>query len=441
MDYVLINDNCDSCRYVSNAFSLLSIALKILPPEDFFQHDAMLADATVMVCKNIEDQDRKLVQTIIHKNNCFLISFQNPDNYNSNIKIPVHFLKLPFSKYQLKEALNLSHQHKNDFLEFENFSSTIFERLIGHSAQITKIKDMIKQVSYSDTTVLILGQSGTGKDVIASCIHQLSNRKVNPFVPINCGAIPSELIESELFGHEKGAFTGAAAKRSGRFEMANSGTLFLDEIGDMPLPMQVKLLRVIQERIIERVGGNVSVKVDVRLIAATNKNLEELIQTKSFREDLFYRLNVFPIQVPSLAERHEDIPLLIDFHLDKIAERLKHRVLFTDSAKEILSQYAWPGNIRELQNFLERMVILYPDRVLNENTLEIQQKMKKDASPISLDEPFNIKEYIADIEQQMIKSALDKADGAVHLAAKYLSLGRTTLIEKMKKYNLVSENN
>jgi len=322
----------------------------------------------------------------------------------------------------------------------------MLDRLIGKSQAICKIRAMIKQVAHSDSTVLILGQSGTGKDIISSCIHHFSNRCENAFVPINCGAIPGELIESELFGHEKGAFTGAITRRPGRFEIANGGTLFLDEIGDMPLPMQVKLLRVIQERTIDRVGGNASIKVDVRLIAATNKNLDELIKQGKFREDLFYRLNVFPINVPSLSERNEDIPDLIDYHLNRIQERLKHSIEFTDDAIDVLCHYPWPGNIRELENFLERMVILHRDQVLDEKDIDDAYKQKKSpvetpSHPIfSADSPFNIKEYIANIERQMIQFALDRSNGIVNVAAEYLSLGRSTLIDKMKKYHLIEPN-
>jgi sigma-54 specific flagellar transcriptional regulator A len=209
----------------------------------------------------------------------------------------------------------------------------------------------------------------------------------------------------------------------------------------MPLPMQLKLLRVIQDRKIDRVGSNSSINVDVRLIAATNKNLEELIQSHLFREDLYYRLNVFPIQVPSLSERPEDIPLLIDYHLDKMHDRLKHRVVFSERAKEIVCNYAWPGNIRELQNFLERMVILYPDQVIDEHHIDDTYKQKKSSfssaiSHFPSEAAINIKEYIANVEQQVIKVALEKSNGAIHAAAEYLSLGKAALLEKMKKYNL-----
>lgn len=443
--YNLVGDNCDHCSYISNAFTLLRLPLDKLTITNLIECEDDLPNvAAVFICKNIEDENGGRILQKLSASRAHLISFNLSTTHKSDSKL-IHFLKMPFTQFELNEVLTrCSHAFTADNFTDAGISHPIFERLIGQSQQICKIRSMIKQVAYSDSTVLILGQSGTGKDVIASCIHYLSNRKNNSLVPINCGAIPSELMESELFGHEKGAFTGALTRRAGRFEIADGGTLFLDEIGDMPLPMQVKLLRVIQERKIDRVGGNASIKVDVRLIAATNKNLEELIQQGRFREDLFYRLNVFPINVPSLNERKDDIPVLIDYHIEKIHERLKHKVIFTDNAKEVLCDYAWPGNIRELENFLERMVILHRDQVLDEKDIDPAYKQKKSdvGSTPAIHLPdealFNIKEYIANIERQMIQFALDRSNGMINVAADYLSLGRNTLIEKMKKYNLIS---
>jgi len=410
---------------------------------DLINCDDQLPGMTALfICKNKENEHDKHILQKIEGSLVHLISFNETKSIFSHHNKFVHYLKSEFNKSQLLEILTHCNNHAGDD-EFIDSIPThpIFERLIGQSQEIRKIRTMIKQVADSDSTVLILGESGTGKDVIASCIHYLSQRKDKPLVPINCGAIPSELMESELFGHEKGAFTGAMTRRAGRFEIANTGTLFLDEIGDMPLPMQVKLLRVIQERTIERVGGNSTIKVDVRLIAATNKHLEDLMQQEKFREDLFYRLNVFPINVPSLHQRKDDIPTLIHYHIEKIYERLKHRVIFTDNAKEILCQYAWPGNIRELENFLERMVILHRDEVLDEKDLDPmykQVKVEKLASsmPIPIEHPLNIKEYITNIERQLIEFSLEKSNGIVHVAADYLSLGKKTLLDKMKKYNI-----
>lgn len=376
--YVLIGDNCEHCNYTANAFTFIRMPLDVISVTDIIANeDNFLHTACFLICKNIEEPQGKLIYQKIQSSAAHVITFCENATQRKSINIPIHYLQPSFSQFELNETLMLA----NDVVETHGTIASIdshplLKKLIGNSQHIRHIRLMIKQVASSDSTVLILGQSGTGKDVIASCIHHFSKRNDKPFVPINCGAIPSELMESELFGHEKGAFTGALARRPGRFEIANGGTLFLDEIGDMPLPMQVKLLRVIQERTIDRVGGNASIKVDVRLIAATNKNLDELIQQGTFREDLFYRLNVFPIQVPSLAERNEDIPHLIDFHLNKIHDRLKHRVEFTERAKEALRQYPWPGNIRELENFLERMVILHRDQVLDEKDIETYKKKR-----------------------------------------------------------------
>jgi sigma-54 specific flagellar transcriptional regulator A len=454
MDYVLLSDDCNECRYVTSAFSLLRLPLKNINIESLDVTTIENAIA-VIACKTLEKQYRKKIFELIQSTNVSLISFD--DIHAKNIQEHPHlilFLKMPFSKYELKDALSHCINKKNDIPDILNVKYPIFEKLVGPSSAVSKLKSMIKQVAYSDTTVLILGQSGTGKDVVASCIHYHSDRRDNPFVPINCGAIPSELMESELFGHEKGAFTGAMARRPGRFETADHGTLFLDEIGDMPMPMQVKLLRVIQDRKIERVGGCNSINVNVRLIAATNKNLEELIQQHHFREDLYYRLNVFPIYVPSLSERKEDIPALIDYHLEKIHGRLKHSVVFTERAKEMLCEYSWPGNIRELQNFLERMVILHPDRVVDEKCIEIPANKMKHATiasassvtmapmptlPFIGESDFNILDYMAKIEKQVNDSALLKANGTLSVAATFLSMSPVVLLEKIKKYNLSVE--
>jgi sigma-54 dependent transcriptional regulator, flagellar regulatory protein len=445
--HYLISDDCDHCQYVSNAFTLLKLPLKKTSLSESLDKPEIIGRAvSVVLCKNIEKQNHKELSDIFNENiHALLISFLESSSVSLQKPFLLHQLRPQFSIDELKNKLSQSSNLPEDFMDDADFKDPVFEKLVGKSEHVSKVKAFVKQVADSDATVLILGQSGTGKDVIASCIHLLSSRKYRPLVPINCGAIPSELMESELFGHEKGAFTGAANKRPGRFEMAQGGTLFLDEIGDMPMPMQVKLLRVLQERKIERVGGNVSIDVDVRIIAATNKNLEELIQTNQFREDLFYRLNVFPIHVPSLSQRAEDLPRIIDYHLDKIHSRLNHRVVFTERATEILCNYPWPGNIRELENFLERMVILHRDCVLDEKDLDPIYKQSRLAPsiftlPLMPETPFNIKEYISNIEQQLIKEALDKSNGIVPVAAKYLSLCRTTFTEKMKKYNLLIDN-
>ncbi|VVC77104.1 Transcriptional regulatory protein ZraR [Aquicella siphonis] len=442
--YRLVGDDCDSCRYLANAFALLKLPLDRLSVRHLIDSDHDNPQTTVFIfCKNIEEEQGKRLYEMLASDHRHFISMLPPEQRIVRSKSLVHFLKSSFSASELINILARCGQTDSELNTPTNLTShPVFERLIGSSLRIRKIRSMIHQVACTDSTVLILGQSGTGKDVIASCIHYLSKRCENALVPINCGAIPGELIESELFGHEKGAFTGALTRRPGRFEIANGGTLFLDEIGDMPLSMQVKLLRVIQERKIDRVGGNTSINVNVRLIAATNKNLEDLIQQNRFREDLFYRLNVFPIQVPSLNERKEDIPVLIDYHLNKIHERLGHRVAFTETAMQTLCDYAWPGNIRELENFLERTVILHRDQVLDEKDIDPAYKQKKNPAPASVtalseETPLNIKDYIANIEKQVIQFALNRSNGMIQSAADYLSLGKNALLEKMKKHNLI----
>ena len=335
------------------------------------------------------------------------------------------------------------------------------------------MRRLIGQVAETDANVLILGESGTGKEVVARAIHELSARSAGPFVPINCGAIPAELLESELFGHEKGAFTGAIAARRGRFELAQGGTLFLDEIGDMPLPMQVKLLRVLQERQFDRVGGGKAVQADVRVIAATHRDLEAMIRTQAFREDLYYRLNVFPIETPPLRDRADDIPLLLQELLNRHAEQHKGIIRLTQRAMESLMQYAWPGNVRELSNLIERLLILYPNQIVDVADLPGRYRLlpceprderltemdERDAlaavfqSPPELDpgiamplpmqlpqEGVNLKEMLADLEVELIRQALESQDGVVARAADLLSMRRTTLVEKMKKYGMSKDN-
>ncbi|NKF24080.1 sigma-54 dependent transcriptional regulator [Solimonas marina] len=352
----------------------------------------------------------------------------------------------------------------------------------GNSASVRRVRKLIEQVAAFDTTVLIAGESGTGKEVVARAIHERSARRDQPFVAVNCGAIPSELLESELFGHEKGAFTGAITARRGRFEMADGGTLFLDEIGDMPLSMQVKILRVLQERSFERVGANRSLHCDVRIIAATHRNLEDAIVKGTFREDLYYRLNVFPIETPPLRERTEDLPMLIDDLIGTL-ERTGHgSVRLTADAINMLRRYHWPGNVRELSNLIERLAVLHPHARVDAASLparycvdapavEIAQPLRREATggtvcemPVAQPaytvptlvadempdllasdtlppEGVNLKDHIEAIELSLIRQALDQAGGVVAHAAKLLNTRRTTLVEKLRKYGLTREAN
>lgn len=320
--------------------------------------------------------------------------------------------------------------------------------IVGNSHEIRCVKELIQQVAKTHASVLISGESGTGKELIARNIHSSSLRSQEPFIAINCGAIPADLLESELFGHEKGSFTGAAVARQGRFELANKGTIFLDEIGDMPIVMQVKLLRVLQEKTFERVGGNKTIHTDVRIIAATNQNLEQQIAANRFREDLFYRLNVFPIPVPALRDRKGDIPELIDFLLAKL--RLEMPVCsFSTAALQRLNSYSWPGNIRELTNIVERICILYPNQEVTLAQLQTQITNIVSVSnsfsqleevimvkPNLLTSGFDLKQHIDNLEVTLINEALTNSHGVVSQAARLLGIRRTTLIEKMKKYQI-----
>jgi sigma-54 specific flagellar transcriptional regulator A len=362
----------------------------------------------------------------------------------------------------------------------------------GTSDAIRQVNRLIRQVAAFDSNVLILGESGTGKEVVARAVHESSARRLRPFIPINCGAIPAELLESELFGHEKGAFTGALATRKGRFEVAEGGTIFLDEIGDMNPTMQVKLLRVLQERSYERVGSCVPQRCDVRIIAATHCDLEQAITKGTFREDLFYRLNVVPIEMPSLRERGEDLPLLIADLAERIRVAGRPRVQFTPTALEALKGYRWPGNVRELGNLIERLSIQCQSRAVSiadlppryrpldwtpaaqaetetliasvpamsvlapaliptlaaapmapEPELEQDNDAEADAAlnPHLTDEllqqipaGFDLRQYLEQLEQRLIVRAMELSGGTVAQAARVLGLRRTTLVEKLRKY-------
>ena len=395
---------------------------------------------------------------------------------------PLCRIDLPLTYRTMDEALRRARAYRSRRAgDGERRPVELFRSLVGNSRGIRDVRCLVKQVAGSEATVLIRGESGTGKEVIARNIHYLSARRDRPFVPINCGAIPSELLESELFGHEKGAFTGAVAARQGRFEMAEGGTLFLDEIGDMPLPMQVKLLRVLQERVFERVGSNRPIATNVRIVAATHRNLEELIAAGRFREDLFYRLNVFPIDTPPLRERVEDIPLLIQELIARIEREQRGSVRLSPAAVVALCHHSWPGNVRELANLVERLTILFPLGVVGLRDLPEKYRAGTPAGEAELAEHFthpgadesasgaevpgapvhelgllgaaladpsevrlpreglNLKEHINTIEMNLIRQALQAADGVVAHAAALLDMRRTTLVEKLRKYGLHRE--
>jgi sigma-54 specific flagellar transcriptional regulator A len=351
----------------------------------------------------------------------------------------------------------------------------------GSSRAIREVRTLISQVAGHESSVLVLGESGTGKEVVARAIHEASPRRSRPFIAVNCGAIPADLLESELFGHEKGAFTGAVATRKGRFELAEGGTLFLDEIGDMSLPMQVKLLRILQERTFERVGSALQYRCNVRIIAATHRNLEEAIIRGAFREDLFYRLNVFPIEMPPLRTRLDDLPVLInDFAAMNVAAG-RTRVQLSTAAMDCLLGHSWPGNVRELGNLIERMSILCAGRMVTAADLppryrpadwqadataeqipaqlsplaetarsaaELVSLTEREALLLLEDVPhptsgtnlppegIDLRAHIAAIEELLIRQALERSQGIVAQAARLLGLRRTTLVEKLRKFEI-----
>jgi sigma-54 specific flagellar transcriptional regulator A len=311
---------------------------------------------------------------------------------------------------------------------------------VGRSTAITELDLLMRQVARYDSTVLILGESGCGKELVARRIHALSARRDAPFVPVNCGAIPRELLESELFGHEKGAFTGAITARIGRFELADGGTLFLDEIGDMSVDMQVKLLRVLQERTFERVGSMEPRRVDVRILAATHRDLEARAADGEFREDLFFRLNVFPIRVPPLRERIEDLPALIGDLVRRGQAAGRPSIEFSETAIDCLKSYRWPGNVRELENLIERLSILFPDTRIEREDLPTAIGERRRSGQVSAaflpSGGLDLREHLGSIEKQLIRSALEQTDGTVAHAARLLKLRRTTLVEKLRKYEL-----
>ena len=336
--------------------------------------------------------------------------------------------------------------------------------IIGNSQEIRDVFGVVEKAATSESTVMIFGESGTGKELIARALHQNSRRERKPFIAVNCGAIPHELLESELFGYEKGAFTGASHTRIGRLELANEGTVFLDEIGDMPAMLQVKLLRVLAEQEIDRLGGSKPVKVNIRFITATHRNLEDEIKEGRFREDLYYRLNIIPIVIPPLRDRQSDIPLLVQHFLKKCNENQgQQEKVISDATIQMLANYSWPGNIRELGNFIERMVVLsvgdnitprdLPEKVLGEvprESLPPMEKLGHELSPtemlqnglkrsffIGLPEGgINLKNAVEEFERGLITEALDKTNWVKNKAAGLLELNRTTLVEKIKKMGL-----
>jgi len=465
---ILAGGHPEDDTYLKNVIEFIDYSVKSAEDAKVLaKHLDELGKACVAIilgagCK--ADLSTSLLQTIgesEYKPAVFLIGSSKPGQsmITGDVDI-IGSIELPTRHGVLTSLLHKAevHNETNSASGEDMRSLELFRSLSGNSRSTLKIARMIEQVADSDATVLILGESGTGKEVVARKLHYQSLRRNKPFVPVNCGAIPADLLESELFGHEKGAFTGAISARMGRFEMAEGGTLFLDEIGDMSMPMQVKLLRVLQERSFERVGSNKTIKCDVRIIAATHRDLEKSITEEHFREDLFYRLNVFPIELSPLRERTEDIPLLTTDLISRIENEKRGSVRLTPAAVTALSYYGWPGNVRELANLIERLAILYPYGVVDVKDLPEKFRVGVDISQLENDLPqvtiadgeqdsvrnvarlpnggIDLKEHLCNLEQELIKQALDEAGGVVAHAAKRLQMRRTTLVEKLRKYGM-----
>jgi len=480
--HILVVDNDIARRdQIATVLSFVGEHFHVCAEEDVSQYFCDIDNIlTVILCGNVSELLVGFVKK--HPATPFILhDVLDATQFGDLINV-LGTLAVPLNYAQLTEQVHHCHQYHNQLPSKRHFSgpNPLFRSLVGTSEAMLQVRFLIEQVANTQASVLVLGESGTGKEVVARNIHNLSDRSKGPFVPVNCGAIPGDLLESELFGHEKGAFTGAISTRKGRFEMAEGGTLFLDEIGDMPQPMQVKLLRVLQERTFERVGGAKSIKTNVRIIAATHQHLEDMITAGTFREDLFYRLNVFPIETPALRDRQTDIPLLIQELLSRFEAEQGRSVRFTEQAIESLTMNAWAGNVRELSNLIERMIIMFGEQVVNVSELpakyrhidveeyqpeypeELQERDainelfagfdydddEEDNTSFD-DEPetssmvdvlpndgLNLKEYIADLEVSMINQALEKNDWVVARSAELLGMRRTTLVEKMRKYNL-----
>ncbi len=362
-----------------------------------------------------------------------------------------HYITKPFKIDDVRYLVKKAFEHTRIKKENINLKKQVkkkysFENIIGTSREMLEVLSLIEKVADTDSTILILGRSGTGKEMVARALHYNSSRAHNLLVPVNCAAIPEDLLESELFGHVKGAFTGAISPRTGRFELANHGTIFLDEVGEMSPSLQAKLLRVLQEKKFDPVGSSNTLKVDVRVIAATNKDLEEEVRNNRFREDLFYRLNVIPLRIPSLKERKDDIPLLLHYFIEKYNEKRSGNIeRISDKAMELLIEYEWDGNVRELENLVERLVVLKRGGIVKAS--DLPEKIRRNfplPNHVTLADtkgnrqpfPVNLKEEVDSLETFLISRALKLTGGNKEKAANLLGIKRTTLVEKIKRKNI-----
>lgn len=409
---------------------------------------------------NITNIDNLL--SSLKKSKILILDIDNPDNFkiitnkieklNSDKSIIItssfseSFFPSEVSKYEFfKKPINYSEfftiitdKLKKNKNKDENEYRKISDNFVIKNSKMIEIYKKIKKIADTDATVLIYGETGTGKEVIADEIQKNSSRQNNPFVKINCAALPDNLLESELFGYEKGAFTGADSKKIGKFEYADRGTIFLDEIGEMPLKLQAKLLRVIQEQQVERLGSNKSINIDVRIITATNKNLKKLSFENKFREDLFYRLNVINITIPPLRERKEEIPTLANYFLKTFNKKYKKNIYkFTDNVMRLFKNYKWPGNIRELKNLIESIVILSENKIIGMKELPQSIIDTSDIPKLSNTNPSQSKtKNLEENEKELILKTLNKTNWNKSKAAKLLNISRKTLYNKLNKYNI-----
>ncbi|MBI2380950.1 MAG: sigma-54-dependent Fis family transcriptional regulator [Gammaproteobacteria bacterium] len=468
LELVLIGEDTRELRELATVLNFLGEHCRLLAPDAWSTAEVPAAETLALFIGGVSSSQWQRILTEAQAADAQLpvLSFGGMPP----AALPAHLLRQHLGEIRWPlhhtQLLDVLHQcqlcRQNQHVFSRDGRTKLFRSLVGRSVGIAQVRHLIEQVAETDANVLILGESGTGKEVVARNLHYLSARRDGPFVPVNCGAIPADLLESELFGHEKGAFTGALTARQGRFELAQGGTLFLDEIGDMPLAMQVKLLRVLQERTFERVGSNKTIQADVRIIAATHRDLEKAVEAGSFREDLFYRLNVFPIEVPPLRERRQDLPLLINELILRSEAEGRGTVRLTSNATNTLMRHAWPGNVRELANLIERLIILFPMGIVDVHELPKKYRNLDDLPEtvipalaehghFSPELPpadigavlghlpkggLDLKEHIASLEISYINQALDEAQGVVARAAERLGMRRTTLVEKMKKYGL-----
>jgi len=446
---LVLDSNLDRARDLGNRLRFLNYEPVIADNPRKYRDSSSDPGIAVMLGDMGNDDLRETFHNVIrHRPDLPVLLFDtDPDDVELGEALTSHpawTLDAPIRRRQLEKLL----RRARNFERKERRS----QQITGNSAPIRQVRRLIEQVADFDTNVLITGESGTGKELVARTIHDMSNRSDKPFVPINCGAIPPDLLESELFGHEKGAFTGAVSGRTGRFELAEGGTLFLDEIGDMSLPMQVKLLRVLQERSFERVGSNKTRKCNVRIVAATHRDLPAAIAKAEFREDLYYRLNVFPIEMPPLYKRSTDLPQLLNELLLQHQGENASGLRVSPAALSALANYAWPGNIRELSNLVERLAILYPTGEVGVDELPAKYRNASvENAPAVSTEPSSgtnvlrqevdltstsLKLHLREIEQNLIREAMSEAGDVVAEAARLLKLQRTTLVEKLAKFEL-----